>query len=271
MGDAIFERDGELFIPTERALGPWSGDALHGGSIAMLLAHGVESAKADPALIVARLTMDLFRAVPRAPLRLETKPARTGRRIQALTTSILSGNTEVARATALLLLPSEVAIGGGAQFDQKPPEGPHGIRTGPLVPDEGRMSFGPGLHMVVEARRITEYGAGKGGNAIAWLRIPATFIEGLETTPLMHVAAASDFGNGLAHIRMDNGMGFINTDISLYLHREPVEGWVCLDVTSAAGAMGGVGLVTGTVFDEAGPVGVLTQALLANPGTPRPN
>ncbi len=269
MSEAIFVPEGDTFVPTENACSPWSTQSLHGGSAAALLAHGIEQAKADPALIPARMTIDLFRAVPRAPLRLHTTPVRTGRRIQALTVSLLAEDTEVARATALLLLPTEISIGESATFLRDLPGNPNAIATTSLMPDEARLSTNPGLHTTVQARWVSEHPRGKGGRATAWLHFPLPFIAGRETTPLMRVAASSDLGNGIAHIRMDDGMGFINTDITLYLHREPDSDWICLDVASAAEPHG-IGLIRGTVYDTAGPVGSLTEAILANPRPPGP-
>jgi acyl-coenzyme A thioesterase PaaI-like protein len=264
VSDVVFRRQGDTFHPTEAALSPWGSDTIHGGSAAALLAYGIESAKADPALMVARMTIDLFRAVPNAPLRIESQPVRTGRRIQVLTTSLFAGDRECARTTALLLLPSQVELQRNSAFDVERPPGPEGIETTSLMPPERRISVNPGLHTTVQARRVTPFSHGQGGRSIAWLRIPIPFIEGVETTPLMRVAGSSDLGNGLAHIRVNEGMGFINTDISVYLHREARGEWIALDVVSGAEGHG-IGLIRGTLFDADGPIGTLTEALLANP------
>lgn len=268
MSDCLFRREGDRFVPTELAQGPWSPEALHGGSVASLLAYGVEQGKAAPDLAVTRMTIDLFRAVPKAPLRMETTPVRTGRRIQSLSVSLFADTTEVARATALLLLPGRIELGERGTFTGDVPEGPETLATGPLVPRDAQMTTLPGLHTTIEARRVTEHRYGKGGRAVAWLRFPVRVVEGEETSPVMRVAGTSDFGNGLAHIRMDDGTAFINTDISLYLHREPVGEWICLDVTSAAHDTG-IGVIDGVVYDTEGPVGTLVQSILANPGARR--
>ena len=42
MPDALFERDGARFVPTELCRGPWSPDAQHGGPPAVLLARAAE-------------------------------------------------------------------------------------------------------------------------------------------------------------------------------------------------------------------------------------
>jgi hypothetical protein len=42
MSDAIFLRDGERFVPTDLARGPWTPQAQHGGAPAALLAYAIE-------------------------------------------------------------------------------------------------------------------------------------------------------------------------------------------------------------------------------------
>ena len=42
MSESIFWRDGERFIPTEPARGPWDPRALHGGAPAALLTAAFE-------------------------------------------------------------------------------------------------------------------------------------------------------------------------------------------------------------------------------------
>jgi acyl-coenzyme A thioesterase PaaI-like protein len=105
MSDALFRREGGLFVPGDKAASPWGAGLLHGGAPAALLAFGAEQAKANAALFVSRLTIDLFRPVPKAPLELRTKDIRTGRRIQVLESSLWHEGVEMCRATALLLMP----------------------------------------------------------------------------------------------------------------------------------------------------------------------
>ena len=64
---SFFVRDGERYRPTDRSHGPWDEAQLSGSMAAALLAHGVEGRRPQ-GFHVARLTVDLFRAVPWAPL-----------------------------------------------------------------------------------------------------------------------------------------------------------------------------------------------------------
>ena len=265
MTEALFRREGGLFVPGELAGSPWGATVLHGGAPAALLAHGVEQAKANPALFVSRLTIDLFRPVPKAPLELRTKAVRTGRRIQVLEASLWHEDVETCRATALLLIPSEISLPETALFRGERLAAPESIETGSLVPKAMRRPGMPeGLHTAIEVKRITPPNLGSGGRQTAWIRFPMPIIEGVETTPLMRVAGTADFGNGLANIRVNESAGFINADINLHLHRAAKGEWVCLDAFSAAEPHG-LGMIVTTVYDEEGPIGHCVQATMANP------
>ena len=63
MSEALFRLEAGRYLPTDRARGPWSPDALHGSPVAALLAHVVEQER-PAGLELARLTVDLCRPVP---------------------------------------------------------------------------------------------------------------------------------------------------------------------------------------------------------------
>lgn len=258
--EAIFFNDGERFVPTERASSPWGPDVLHGGPPAGLLARAIERARPLPGMMVVRLTVDLFRPVPKVPLEVRTQVVRAGRRIQVVEASLIANGIEVSRAAGLMLHRSDIQLPPNALIDGPPPHGPAGIATTGL----SVAAFPPrweGFHTTIEVRRVS--GAPGGGPSAAWIRIPFPLVAGEAMTPLVRVAATSDFGNGLSHIRADGNMGFINADITLYLHREAAGEWICLDAHSGAHTYG-IGMIQTAIHDERGPVGLAVQALLAN-------
>ncbi|MCC6388661.1 MAG: thioesterase family protein [Dehalococcoidia bacterium] len=268
MIDCVFRRDGEYFIPTDGASSPWGARALHGGPPAGLLARAIEAMAPDPAMQVSRLTIDLFRAVPREPLAVRTEMVREGRRILAVQASLFAGSVEVSRATGLLLRHTEVELPDHHLPPGVAHPGPEGFQTTGLsavMDADGnpvqRMSMLPGFHTLIEVRRVG--GRPGSGRATAWIRIPVPLVEGEETTPLVRLAATSDFGNALGSIRASAQTGFINADITLYVHRLPVGEWICLDTVGAAQPHG-VGLMQTTVYDAEGSVGLVAQAVLAN-------
>lgn len=267
MNDAIFHREGDTFVPTDLARSPWGPQLLHGGPPAGLLARAVEQATPDPAMHVARLTIDLFRPVPRAPLTVETRVVREGNRIKVMEASLIAGGVEVSRASALLLRQSEVELPANV-LPTGDIEGPHGIETTGLSAVFGRRPPAPsgaephgGFHTTVEARRVS--GVPGSGQATAWIRIPVPFIAGEETSPFVRVAATSDFGNALGNIRPSEQVGFINADITLYLHRMPEGEWIGLETRGAAQPHG-LGMVETVLHDESGTIGRVVQALIVN-------
>jgi acyl-CoA thioesterase len=268
VADAVFRRDGDHFVPTRHAAGPWSTEVLHGGPPSALLARAIERAQPDPELQVVRLTVDLFRAVPLAPLEVHAEPIRAGRRIVAMRSSLLADGVEVARAHALLLRRLAPPAAHGAIA---PPPGPDGIETTPLqrrpggVPPEIERMPG-GFHTLVQARWVTS--ADAEAPASVWIRIPLPIVEGEEITPLQRAAATSDFGNALANFMprdpsTSGPTSMINTDVTLYLLHPPAGEWLCLRVDSSL-SDGGIGLVELSQFDERGRYGHSVQARLAN-------
>ena len=124
MPNAIFRIEGERFVPTEHAESPWSPSGLHGGPAAGLLARAIERTAAAEDLLVTRLTVDLFRQVPNAPLEVTTRVIRQGRRIQATEASIWHEGVEISRASGLLLQQTELDLPDDAFPQQPPPQFP---------------------------------------------------------------------------------------------------------------------------------------------------
>jgi hypothetical protein len=267
MAASIFVLDGERFRPTENARSPWSEQQLHGGSAAGLLARAVERFNDDSGLRVARLTVDLLRPVPNAPLQAHASTVRRGGRIHVVEAVLLSDGELVTKATALLLrrLDDEVAIAppgatlpapqglpaGNLSGWMQPPGGP------PAPPSLGRT----GLHTTIEVRWLNR-GDPNDRNR-AWVRLPLPLVEGEENTPLVHAAAVADFTNAFTNMGSRAPTGFINADITLYLHRYPAGEWLALETQRAAQPFG-LGVSTAVVHDERGPIGTVVEAVLAN-------
>jgi hypothetical protein len=98
------------------------------------------------------------------------------------------------------------------------------------------------------------------GPGTAWARMRYPLVEGEEPSPLQRVLVVADSGNGAS--RELNGLKwwFINPELTVHLHREPVGEWVCLDATTHV-SEGGVGLATSVLSDVEGPIGVGAQSL----------
>jgi hypothetical protein len=92
--EALFIADGTGFMPTAVASGPWGTDRLHGGPVLGLLVRAIELEVGDPELVLARLNIDLYRAVPLAKLEVQTRVLRRGARLNLLEASLLVAGEE---------------------------------------------------------------------------------------------------------------------------------------------------------------------------------
>ena len=288
-GDPLFIPDGDALIPTRIAASAWGPDVLHGGPVAALVARAAELAlprniRAEGALQPSRITVDLFRAVPRAPLTTEVEFIRQGRRVMVARVSVLADGLEVTRGQVLFLRrtegPTTKPIAAPAGMDGLKTE--NGLNRGaPLAhaldtdapaaqPDDGfkSASFTGGYHHLVESRWPQPPGLAPG--SIVWVHVQFPIVQGEETTPFQRVAAVSDFGNALANhaAHWDDpqqrmNASYINTDISVHLLRPPQGEWLCL-VADRSTHLDGVGLVEVSHFDHLGHYARATQARLAN-------
>lgn len=254
---SVFELRNGGFVATELASGPWDPNAQIGGAPAALLARAFELVPAADGLILGRLTYDFIRPAPIGPVSVRASVARDGRRVQLLEGAMLADGVEVVRARALRV---RRASAGGFASDE--------TATPPPGPDAGHPGELPGLHrprFATDANevRFVEGGFG-GGPGTAWFRLTRPLVGGEQPSPLQRLAAAADFGAGLSGTLDRERYVFMNVDMTVYLEREPVGEWMCLESRTRVWE-GGIGLADTVLFDERGRVGRATQALLIAP------
>jgi hypothetical protein len=227
--EPIFRREGELYRPTANAPGPWAADKLHGGPVLGLLARAIEAAAPEPELSLARLTVDMFRPVPTAPLGVRTTILRQGSRLKVLEAALLVDDVEHVRASALFLREGDVSLEAGAALPH--PEGPDGLVTESLMRGfPGRPSdFPRGFHTCAQTRWVPRTAADP---LAIWFRLPVPLVDGEVDSPLVRALALSDFANAVAsiaaHAREPKTPPYINADATLYLHRRPEGEWFCI-------------------------------------------
>ncbi len=251
---AFFERSGDVFQPNDFCRGPWNHESLHGRAVAGLLAYGVEAFSPGEGWQIARLTVDMFRLAPFKPTTLRTRLLRDGNRIRSVEAALEIEGVEVARASGLILLASDVpptSWGGSAE----PVPAPELGTPGP----EGEGPFGD--HR--DAWEIRQVRAeGEHDPSVAWLRMAHPFIEGEATTPFVRTAAAADYANPHSN-RSEPRQAFINADMTLHLFRYPTAEWLGFQV-AAHDSQGGIAIGSCVVSDAEGPIGRSTVATIAN-------
>ena len=105
--EAFFRCADGVFEPSDEARGPWDQDSVHGRVLVGLLGRTFEQEHGDESLQCARLTTELFRMPPFAPLEVTSQVIRDGRRIRVVDGSVTSGGVEVARGRAVMLRRTE--------------------------------------------------------------------------------------------------------------------------------------------------------------------
>ena len=81
------------------------------------------------------------------------------------------------------------------------------------------------------------------GPATVWMRMRYPLVPDEEPAPLERVLVAADSGNGASSELDISRWLFINPELTVHLHRDPVGEWVCLDAETAI-TSGGAGLAT---------------------------
>lgn len=144
--------------------------------------------------------------------------------MQLVEASLFEGEREVVRATGLRLRVAPVDLPSGVAPDYPVPP------PGRIVPRDATVEQRP-----IMFGDAVDFGAVRGwpeqrGPGVCWFRLTVPAVAGEENSPLVRVAAAADFGNGVSSpLGWDEGWTFINPDLTIYLRRLPKGEWVGLD------------------------------------------
>ena len=252
---AFFEARGDAYLPSELTRGPWDSDAQHAGPPAALVARAMEGAGESEGKQIGRVTYEILRPVPLRELTVAARVVRPGRSVELIEASLADSEGEVMRAAAWRLRTGDVALDPAPEAD--PPR--HRPETG-----EPRDFFPTGAdvgyHTAMEYRFVSGSFL-ETGPAVVWMRMRHPLVAGEDPSPLQRVAIAADSGNGVSAVLDYRRFLFINTDLTLHLHRPPCGEWVCLDAVTRPEAHG-VGMADTLLWDEVGRIGRAAQTLL---------
>src|SRR5471032_2709934 len=99
--DAIYRVDGNRVVTSPNAAGPWDARMQHGSAPASLVVWAAEAIPTPQPMRIARVTIDLMRQVPVAPLTIETEILREGRKIQLCAVRLRAEGVLVVSASIL--------------------------------------------------------------------------------------------------------------------------------------------------------------------------
>lgn len=258
MSDAFYIRDSDdRFISTDWTIGPWSRGSQHAGPPAALLGWAIERVVARPDLQVARITCEILRPVPVAPLRLTSEVIRPGRSVTLAAASLSDATGEVMRAQGWLIRTADVGLEQVVHGDPAP----GGLEQAGAVetfPTDERS------YLAAMEWRSAKGGFLEPGPAAVWARMRHPLVQDEETTPLVRVLTLADSGNGISSALDFSKWVFMNPDLTVHLHRLPAGEWVCLDAQTTI-EPNGIGLATSTLSDAKGVIGRGLQSLFVGP------
>ena len=241
---AFYTRTGDRLVPT--GLGPsfWDATKQGGAPICGLVAQLLDTIPAPVPMLPVRLTLDIYGAVPMAPLSARTRLLREGSRIQLAELELdAEGRTRV-RATLL-----RVRVDGPEDrlepLTHSFPDGVPGVRR-----------------VMAESIRVTGSDTQPGPGAV-WMRVITPIIAGEPINRLACVAAAADWGTTVAPPASLEHWTYANLDVSIHLTRLPRSDWMLLDATSEQ-AGNGTGIVTMRMGDREGMFGTAHQSVFLN-------
>ena len=208
---------------------------------------------------MGRITIEILRPVPLAPLAVGSRVVRPGRSVElveAVLTETGGERREIARAAAWRLRPQD---GVPPEPADPPPPGPEQGRAQPFFP----TGQDAGYHTAMDYAFV-EGAFLDAGPAVVWMRMRQPLVAGEPPSPLTRVLVVADAGNGVSATLDYRRFLFINTELTVHLVREPAGDWVCLDAVTRRGEHG-VGLAESVLWDERGRLGRAAQTLLVRP------
>jgi hypothetical protein len=252
---AVYEVKGNVATATRYAGGPWDPSIQHGAAIAGLVAWAAERIEIPYPMHVVRISIEFLRPTPIRPIEIRTEVERAGRKAHMASICLLSEGAELVRARVLRMR--------SAQFDfsmdlAKVPldlSGPERAHEDPDI-DPNANPFFSGVSM-----RFVEEFARRPGSAAVWVRPDRPLVLDAQTSPLMCAAIAADFTSGPSAVLDFRSWSYVNTDLSIFLTRPPVDDWILLNAETWLGDCG-TAIAASRLADIRGYFGRVTQTCL---------
>jgi hypothetical protein len=247
---------GGRFTATQATVGPWFPDAQHVGPPSALLTRAIEDCAPREGMQTARITVEVLGPVPLGEVQVDAEVERPGRTIEMLGARMSAGGRTVLRARAWRLAVGSTAEAAGGEAEALPglpgPEcwrRPDGWVAGYLDAVEWRWLHG---------------GFGVLGGGQVWARPRIPLVDGEKLSALQRMLTVSDSANGVgARLDIERWL-FLNTELTVHVHRPPAGEWVGVDAHTVIGPSG-MGTVSANLYDLDGHTGRATQQLTVRP------
>lgn len=252
--DAVFAVDGDRVETSSYAAGPWDPTMQHGAAPSSLMVYAAERLPTAVPMRVARITSELMKPVPVAPLTVKAQVVREGRKLQLCSVSLLANGAEVARGMVLKLRRADLGYDSESAYPKLdlplPENGQARITIGKYNPFLSGLSTAV-VHGSFEAT----------GPAACWFRADRPIVLGAPVSPAMRAVIAGDFCNGASTLLPFKDWTFLNADLTISLARDPAGEWVLMDAETWLGPDGS-GIAFARLGDTKGYFGRAIQSVV---------
>ncbi|MBX7430578.1 thioesterase family protein [Mycobacterium sp. Y57] len=262
---------GERFAASSHVISTWGSAMQNAAPVSALLVRAAERCAARDDTRISRVIVDLLGPVPVSDrLWVRARVARPGTQIELVGAEMLAPGPDgtprpVATATAWRFRRIDAD-----ELPDTPTAPMRPVRDGRRrLPDESAEQT---YIQSLDWRWLNDILHSV--QAECWARPLVDLVAGEPMTPVQRLFAVADIANGMGSRLDPAGWTFLNTDLAVHIHRPPDGDWIGVRAQNHYGR-DGVGVSTGTLFDEHGPVAAIQQAQLVRraprPTGPRPD
>ena len=252
--EAIFRVEENRVLVSPNAARPWDPRMQHGAAPATLAVWVAERIATRAEMRIARVTIDLMRPVPLAPLTFESEVLREGQKIQLCAVRLKADGVLVVAATVLKVRRLSLPLPADLPEEMVTLPGPDEVPVDPA--QFSNSAFVTGMSL-----RSARGKFGVPGPGAIWYRVDRPLVEGSSVSQAMRAVAAADFANGTSAALDFRHWTFLNADLTVNMAREPVGEWILPDGESWIGP-DGAGLAMMRLADERGYFGRAVQSLV---------
>ncbi|WP_227982649.1 acyl-CoA thioesterase domain-containing protein [Nocardia spumae] len=251
-----FAVDGQGFAPHPMAASQWSADQVVGPALCGLLARALDTEHATDGFVPVRLTVDLFKPARMRELSVATTRVRSGKRIRLADAVVTQDGEPAARASVVLLQPSEQPPGEIWTREQQPM--PPSLEVAP--PSDGPTA--PLWHSDESAQWSRVPSEHENGSRKRSWQHPVHVVDGERPSPFVVAAMAAEQTSMVTNWS-SAGVGFINTDLTLALVRMPEGTEIGVEADNHL-SRHGIAAGTATLFDRDGAFGSAMITAVSN-------
>lgn len=249
----------ERFAPTDFTRSVWSTDMQHGSPPAALLVRAIERGHPRQDARLSRVTVDLLGPVPMSECRVRTRVLRPGRSIELVGAQLDAGLPDGTERTVATASAWRMATEDTVEAQR--------VIDAPFASGDPLEQSGFGFFDQHEGDTFLD--------AVEWqwhsladgtrpgsvrVRPTAVLVEGERPTAMERMFSVIDAANGVGATLDPAQWTFLNTEMTVHIHRVPGED---LGITAAASVgPDGIGMCSAVIHDEAGPVARTAQSLL---------